>query len=462
VTPEATKRAPLWTAGAVLVSALYALVTLLLPARGLTFLWDDWQLLARLAHDAHPWLAPVNEHWKPLYVALFQLEHAAFGGNHTFFLATTFVLHVANVWLLAILLGQRTGDERAAALAAAAFGLTTTYREVLWWAGLGGLALAFAIVVLGFLAFERARERESTPWLLVALATVFLAPLAFGSGLALGPALALEGWFLAPSSRRRRLALLPLVPWILYLACYAWVAPPATGESVVRSLPRSAVFAVDALGLGVVGRNLLVPLPEEPASLERLGAALALAYVAVVAAAAFAFPEERRRLLLAQAFLALLIAPVALTRAHEPPIAAAWSRYQYFPAIAWTTTLALLLTPAFRRESRLALAALPLLTVLAFGHARAASEDRRPFAPPPRRDHPEFLRRLASAVAGARGPVYDARLPALLVQPDMNVRASDVLEALAPDLHPAWTRKLTEASWEPYESDPVVARLLLK
>src|SRR5579871_5065769 len=187
-TPPASRSRDL--VAAVLASAAFALGVALLPARGLTFLWDDWTLLARIQGPwPGSWLAPVNEHVKPLYVGLFHLEHAVFGVEHTFFLATTFAIHVANVALLGLVLERRTKDPRAAALAAAAFGVALTYREVLWWASLGGLALSFTIVLAGFLAFERAREGKSA--LPVALA-VLGAPLAFGSGLALGPALALR------------------------------------------------------------------------------------------------------------------------------------------------------------------------------------------------------------------------------------------------------------------------------
>src|SRR5579862_8272577 len=99
---------------AVILAAVFSFAVLILPARGLTFLWDDWPLLLRTAHPS-TWFEPINEHWKPLYAAAFALEHAFFGANHTLYLVATWVVHVLNLVLLGTLLEKKTGDARAAA-----------------------------------------------------------------------------------------------------------------------------------------------------------------------------------------------------------------------------------------------------------------------------------------------------------------------------------------------------------
>src|SRR5207237_1394751 len=62
------RRAPFWTLMAVLVSGASSFVFLVLPARGLTFLHDDWVLLDRFLTEPWPrrWLLPHNDHFMPL------------------------------------------------------------------------------------------------------------------------------------------------------------------------------------------------------------------------------------------------------------------------------------------------------------------------------------------------------------------------------------------------------------
>src|SRR5438105_3032032 len=111
---------------AVALAAIFALFVLVLPARGLTFLWDDWWFLQPPGFEK---ANETNEHWVPLFMAFFRLEHLAFGANHTFFLVTTWCIHVVNLLLLGTLLQKKTGDERAAAVAVLAFGVLLAWRE---------------------------------------------------------------------------------------------------------------------------------------------------------------------------------------------------------------------------------------------------------------------------------------------------------------------------------------------
>jgi hypothetical protein len=404
----------------------------------------------------------VNEHWKPLYVALFHTEYAAFGLDHTLYLAVTLVIHAANVFLLARLLARRSGDVRAGAVGALAFGVTTTSREVLWWAGLGGLALSFGFVLAGFLLFERARERGGLATLGVG-ACVFAAPLAFGSGVALGPAVALEAWWLAPREKRTRLAAIALGSVSAYLILYALVALPVTSAPIGRIAAREhwydvVRFATDSVGLGLVARNALIPVP---GGLEAsLGLGLALIYAVAIAVVGWIGDSGARvRLLLAQGYLALVIAPLALARAGLPAIGAAFSRYQYFPALAWTTALALGLAPAFRKRPRCALAASLLgLGLVAAFHAQAARRDERTFTPRARARHAELVARLVSAVAAARGPVFDAPLTIGLAFPPTTSRT--LVELFAPTAKVEWTQESTDTTLGAFRSDPELREIV--
>lgn len=369
--------------------------------------------------------------------------------------------------MLALLLGRRAGDARAGAIGALAFGVVTSYREVLWWACLGGLALGLTIVLVGFLAFEKGRERGGLA-LVLAGACSFAAPLAIGSGLALGPALALEAWFLGPRERRARLGLAVMGPWLVYVSLYAAIALGSTRERLEHETPRGpgavVTFAVDSVGLGVVGRTLAL---EAPAGREELvGFGLAVAYVLGLAVLAWRLEAPaRRRLALAQAYLALVIAPVALARSNLGAAAPAWPRYQYFPALAWTTAVALGLAPLWKRWPRASLtSALLVLAGLAAANARAARDETRPFAPRQRALHPDFVRRLVAAARKADGPLWDPELAPLSRELSTFVlpptRASTIVELFAPDAAVVWTSAVTVESLAPYEADPLLAAVV--
>ncbi len=427
---------------AVLVSALFALLVIVLPARGLTFLWDDWFLLERAASPLR-WFEPVNEHWAPLYCALFAVEHALFGANHTFFLLTSWALHCVNLALLGSLLAKKTKDENAAAIAVLAFGVATSWREVLWWACLGGLVLSFTIVLLGMHAGERVREakdaREERIFLGLAALASFAAPLAFGSGLALGPLLALE---LAP----RRRALVPLAGTLVYLAIYAFIEkeqhPPV-------DLVKAANFALHGLGLGVVKRTFLPistsALPEAWQALlplstwwrpeawlpETARVAWGLSLVYVTLTGLVALRGERKQVACALAFLGLFLVPVALARASfMAAAAAAFSRYQYYPGLAWSWTLALALT---RRPARVQLGAALLVVPLALLHASEAGRDHRPFAPPARREHPALVRSYVEIAHESSSAIDRVRVPPLLAWPG-KTSARAIARALDPSV----------------------------
>jgi hypothetical protein len=461
--PPEPRRAPLWIGAATLLGAGFSFATVLLPARGLTFLWDDWIYLKQITGGPRPgcWLWSLNEHVMPLFLAAIDFEHALFGGNFTLYLVVDWLLHVANVFLLAKLLGARAGDERAGALGAAAFGVAVTYRQVLGWAtGLCTL-LSFLFTVVGFLALERARTKGKGFGL--ALAATALAPFAWGAGVALGPALALEEWALGERKTRRARVLLLGLAWAVPLAGYAALSSGAGGHlpRTLANVRNVAVFFLEAVGLGFVMQVPEIPVAPTPLA----GVWFALGYASLIATAAYALPRvPRARLLLAHAYLALLLAPIALTRwflVDGRWLPARSSPYQYFPAFAWATGVAIAAAAGIRRAPRTTLALGSILVgALAWGHARDAAADERSFSPSARREarSAECVAEIVSAARGARVPLYDFRLPVSLSIAE--TRASDVVRIVAPEVEARWTKERSPASVAPYEGLPVVREVL--
>jgi hypothetical protein len=465
--PTEPRRAPLWTVAATALSALFSFLTLVLPARGLTFLWDDWGflLVARAARERF-YLVNSNEHFKPIFLAAVDLEHVLFGGDHTLYLAVNWAVHVANVFLLAKLLAARAGDERAGAVAAAAFGVATTYREVLFWATGLCHVLSFLFALAAFLALERALARGGR-WSVAAAAAAVASALAWGGGIVVGPALLLEAWARGDRDARARL----LVP--LAGACVAVVLlyGAFSGPTVEGSLPRTAkdglmalLFLAELLGLGFVRQVPLLPIGE--GWLE--AASLSLAYVAVIAALAWVLPKRAARtLLLAQVYFALLLASITLTRwprAGSAYVWAAHSYYQYWPGLAWTTLVAVLLGEAARRPTRvgrgaLAAGALALLP-FAIAHARATRRDRNLYTPWARAElrSAEIVARAVSVARSARGPVYNAPVPAFLAYADVRLR--EIVTIMDPSVSVTWVGEATTASVAALESDPLLRAYL--
>ena len=259
------RSALVWLLVPVVLSAIYSFVVLELPARGLTFFLDDWQNLRRFGQGVPLFAAlstPKNEHWNPLFMGFLGLEHAVFGTQHDLYLLATWAIHVLNVFLLTLVLRGRLEDPRVAALGAATFGLADQYREVLWWAELGGMALGLTTILVGFLAMERSRRSGSLVWTVVAAAAALLAPCWIAFGVALGPALLLETFFLEQGARRRTSLAIVGGGLAAYLGLYAVFASRSAGVYFPRVLSEwvlAGKFAVNLVGAGMVGRFFLNP-----------------------------------------------------------------------------------------------------------------------------------------------------------------------------------------------------------
>lgn len=446
-----------WIAGAVLIAAVYSFVFLVLAARGLTFFCDDWIVLERLVRLGRPWgwLAPYNQHWTPITFAIMDAQYALFGANHTLYLLVQWGFHCANVLLLALVLDARCGDARVAAIVAGLFGVTPTWREVAWALIDLQSVLCFLLTLLGFLASERARAKKSARWFAVACVSVVAAPLCWGGGLALGPALALEAWLLSPREERTRRAAPFVGAWLAFLAIYLSALGGGVHGAVARTpgqLKGAMLFFAEVVGLGFVQQVPLLDLGWGPLA----GLGLFLAYAVVVAVVAYFLPpRDTTRVVLAHAYLALLLAPMALTRWYhndrEHPLAMA-SRYQYLPSLTWTTLVALVLA---RRPSRAVLgAAIVVAALLGAGHARALRHEGRMFSPYSRRDYRDglaWVQALERSARRARGPLFDAPAPLRIALPLSP--SSAILAVVAPDVAVVWTSTRTPATTAPYEEE---------
>ncbi len=455
--PQVLPRPTALTWAVVALSALYGFFVLVRPAWGLTFCMDDWEQLTRLRQTPWParWLAIAMEHWPPIMWVLLDVKDRLFGVHHDPFLVWSLCAHVLNVALLARLLHLRTGSEPAAAIAAAAFGLTTHAREVVWWQSCSSWIPGFSLALLGFIALERHRHgRSIVPAALAAL----LAPMAIGAGIVVGPALAVEAALVLPAGRRLRAAGAVLLAWGLYLALFAFARSghavdlyPREGEHVLRALQ----FFADMIGSGYLGGLVLSPMGRAA----HHGLTFALLYAAGIGGAlVFSGSEVRRRIISAHVYLGLCFAIVAVSRWSFPPGQATSSRYQYFPALTWTTLVAFGVAAAWRASKRQTLvAAVVALAVLAVGHAGTAFADRQPYSPPIRALHPAYLDRLERAVASAKGPVFDAPLPFPVTQRTTHV--SHVLALRAPGLRATYTNVRAAETVAPFLADPVLVDL---
>ncbi|HZU96468.1 MAG TPA: hypothetical protein VFF73_07250, partial [Planctomycetota bacterium] len=174
----------------------------------------------------------------------------------------------------------------------------------------------------------------------------------------------------------------------------------------------------DSIRLGFIDRTLLIHLPET------VGWGLLLAALYAAGVAALARLVDRGQLARAQAYWILLLVPIALARSTYPFLAAGWSRYQYFPGLAWSWTLAL----ALAKRPRAQLLVLLLLIPLALGHALEARKDERPYAPASRRDHPAYVKALIEIAHESSSSLDAVRVPIGLAMPGTSAR--DIVRAL--------------------------------
>lgn len=454
---EASPRAATpWIWLVVASSAVYSFFVLVRPAWGLTFVMDDWENLYRVRAGTWParYFAGQMEHWSPIFWIVFDVRDHLFGLDHDLYLLSNWAVHVLDVALLAHLLRARTGSEPAGALAAAAFGLSTHAREVLWWSSCSSFGTCLAVMLLGFWMLER--HRHGGRLAPVALAA-FLAPMCMGPGLALGPGLVVEAALVLPRERRARSVLVIGLAWLAYVALFFLAVPrgrpnffPRDGSELLLALR----FMADMLGTGMLGGLFLAPMGSAPRSL-----APALLYAVMVMAGLVLLDRDaRRRIVGSHVQLGAYACMLGLTRWSFGPEQATSSRYQYCAVIAWTTLLALGLAPIWRRSPRTtAGVATLLLAALALGHAQAARADRGPYSPAVRAAHPEVIAHLRSAVLGAKAPVFDAGVPYPLAQ--ASTRVAHMAWILAPGNTTVFTNARTPETVEPFLTDPVLREL---
>lgn len=303
-----------------LALALVAFSLWQLGAADLTFIRDDWIVLASRSLTIESLLVPYNEHLSAIPIALLVVLRDAIGlGWHAAYLVPLLAAHLAaSAGLFAIAL-RRTRPATALVLATLALFMGTGFADLLWVFQVGAV-ISVATGVWALDALDRQAPRS------------VLAALLIGLGLAsssFAMPFAAAALMLAILRRQRRalvgLALVGVVYAAWYLA-YHSTAPGLCGPTAALDLARLAipyafatlVYAVGApLGLGL-SAQALVPL----------AAVLALLWVLGLA---FAWRQGRRVHLAVAAAVGILVMGVlvAYSRSCLGPQATGASRYVY-------------------------------------------------------------------------------------------------------------------------------------
>jgi len=361
--PESeSARASVWgSTGAVVLLSAAALGLHLAPIAQPVLLYDDFQIL----QQSYTWNAAWENLWQP------HNEHVMPLGR----LSTWLLIQLAGrpTWLpvlaawqgpLALLAGmlllylfvrRELGHAIYALIAAALFGVTTQYREAVYWFSASFALLATDTLLVALLAAQRWRQTGHWLWLAGCALGCALAQGWFASGILAGPLCCL---YLLPADRGRRptarsilAALAPLlgtaafcavglwrnVDRIMHLEHWGdkdaisafdpWVGLGYTARSLVDNLllgPWRAV--VDNLQHGDFGRSTGVYPPSQAAGL------LLLLLVGVVCW--WRLATERRLLLLglAMIFVSLWLTYSARSEWRYTQVAN-WSRYQVLPQL---------------------------------------------------------------------------------------------------------------------------------
>jgi hypothetical protein len=327
-----TRRLPL---AAVLLIVVVGSVFLLVQARYLWFLGDDWNFLLERDLTRNPvddLMRPHNEHWSTVPVVIFRAMFTVFGlQNYLAFASLPVVAH-GLVCVLLFLLLQRCGVRpwTAVGVAAVMVFLGAGAENLLWDFQVGMLLSAvFGLAALA-LSMRRGRRAVATTWSLSVLAMM-------SASTAL-PMLAWLGVFTLLRGTFRRAVVLTVPPAVVYGVWYlVWgrhhgvEIPPTPLESVVP-LAWNGLGATWAsmTGIGGAGPAILLGL--------------------VVAALAVATPGSDLRALAVSGMATALVSFLlfAYSRGTLGEQAAA-SRYLYFGALMTLPAFAVILDALVER-----------------------------------------------------------------------------------------------------------------
>ena len=172
---------------------LWLIIAILLlvyfPARHIFLFGDDFEILNASVTD---WrapitlLAPINNFFRPFVKLTFLIDYALFGTRTPFYAATTFAIHLLNLFLLFEFVRRHTRSRWSAAATTLLFGISARYSEVTLWASGRGDSLVLTFTLGALLLFSSERRLGKAPFHILA------------GLLCLGAAGSKEAWIILP------------------------------------------------------------------------------------------------------------------------------------------------------------------------------------------------------------------------------------------------------------------------
>jgi hypothetical protein len=310
---------------AVGIAAMVAVVVLVRLGLGLTFFADEWAVIADRTVTAPDLLRPFNEHWLAVTIVVYRAMLGLVGmDTYVPYLAFLAVLHAIVALLVYALVRRRTLPAVAAGIALVVLLFGSGFENLFW-----GIQIGFVgATALGLGALLLLDDVPTLPgWgrALAATALLTVAVMTSGYGLFM---LGLVGLDVVLDRRRRRWALLLLLPAALYALWYvtlgrsgiATYGNPFTPETL-GALPRFIVdgmataFGAAVGGGALVGRILIVALA---------------VWVGYLAARRRSIPSRAVACLLA---IAAEYTIVGIVRAQLEVDASLYTRYAYLSGI---------------------------------------------------------------------------------------------------------------------------------
>lgn len=138
---------------AALFAVFFVLSLWVFRPRQYYFFGDSWDVLYLLLTDPKTIFLPHNEHFMPLFKAIYYLEYKVFGGNHLPYMVVALGFH-AGVTLLVYLLGRRLGlTGSLSVVAALIFSFSSVHWEVTGWSFQQNFELSTLLVLLAIYTF---------------------------------------------------------------------------------------------------------------------------------------------------------------------------------------------------------------------------------------------------------------------------------------------------------------------
>lgn len=358
---------------------------LVLPSLSIGLLSDDFSWL-RIVRDTGTisWtdylkIPSPYGYFRPLSMAVFRVLGLALPGTVWPFRALIILLHLANCLLLYLLGNRMAFPQKVSLTTSLLFAVLPCHAESLFWLSALNEPLSAFLLLLGFYALLSIRLSFSAP-----LSTLlFTAALASReSSLCYLPLLMLL-LFCRPDLRKKLIIPVMLVPGAIYLTARLWwslnlpeglavsmpgdisLNPLEVGRRLMHYVISMAVPVKSLFGLaGFEKYELLRRWLSSPLAFPAFYWTLAVAFTALLAAAAWFILAGRGRMLAAPLVLIILSLAVYL------PFGNTSEHFLYFPSIGFCLAVAIMLHLLSLKKARLALAlALALFSVYAASRA---------------------------------------------------------------------------------------------